>query len=76
MGVLVARDAKRYEIFNRVVPLMAPPLNVMDLKTLQTSARLATPAISLQDFVAELAISFRIELQAWTLGAGSGQSVT
>jgi hypothetical protein len=33
----------------------------MDLKSLQTSARLATPAVSLQDFVAELAISFRVK---------------
>jgi hypothetical protein len=40
---------------------MAPPLDVMDLKTLQTSARLATPPVSLQDFVAELAIGFKIK---------------
>jgi hypothetical protein len=33
----------------------------MDLKILPPSTLLASPAISLQDFAAELVISFRIE---------------
>jgi hypothetical protein len=33
----------------------------MYLKILNAPARLAAPAVSLQDFTAELAISFRIE---------------
>ena len=43
----------------------------MDLKIFHSPARLATPAISLQDFTAELAISFRIKPQAGPLGIGS-----
>jgi hypothetical protein len=34
---------------------------IEDLKILHPPARLATPAISLQDFPAELAVSFRVE---------------
>jgi hypothetical protein len=37
---------------------------MMDLKIFHSSARLASPAISLQNFPAELAISFRIKPQA------------
>ena len=55
---------------------MAPPLNVVDLKAFHAPARLATPSISLQDFAAELAISFRIKHQAGLLGAYPCQSVT
>ena len=49
---------------------------MMDLKILHSPARLATPAISLQDFAAELAISFRLKPQAWPFGSDSFQSVT
>jgi hypothetical protein len=34
---------------------------MMDLKAFHPPARLTTPAVPLQDFTAELAISFRIE---------------
>jgi hypothetical protein len=37
---------------------LAPPLNVMDLKTFHPPTRLATPAVSLQDSTAKFAISF------------------
>jgi hypothetical protein len=40
---------------------MAPRLNMMDLKILHAPASLATPAISLQNFPAKLAIRFRIK---------------
>ena len=76
MGFLMARCTEGDQILGGVITQTASRSNVMDLKAFDAAARLATPAISLQDFVAELAISFRIELQAWTLGAGSGQSVT
>jgi hypothetical protein len=49
---------------------MAPPLNVMDLKTLHAPARLATPANPLQDFPAKLAISFGIKPQAGAVWHG------
>ena len=45
----------------------------MDLKILQHSTSLATPAVSLQDFTAELAISFRIKPQAWPFGSDPSQ---
>jgi len=47
VGVLVAVGAESNEIFCCVIPCMAPPLNVMDLKIFHVPARLATPAISL-----------------------------
>jgi len=61
VSVLVALGAKSYEILSRIIAQSAPPLDVMDLKTFHSPAGLATPAISLQDFLAELAISFRIK---------------
>jgi hypothetical protein len=62
MSLLVTPDAKSHEILCGIIASVAPPLNVMDLKILHSSARLTTPAISLQDFAAELAISFRGKL--------------
>jgi len=47
VSVLVALDTQRYEILSRIIAQAAPGLNVMDLQTLDTSARLATPAVSL-----------------------------
>jgi len=44
---LVARDAKSYEILSRIIAQAAPGLEVMNLKTLDAPARLATPAVSL-----------------------------
>jgi hypothetical protein len=76
MNLLVAADAKSYEIFYGIIPQMAPPQNVVDLKILHVPARLATPAISLQDFTAKLAISFRIKPQAGPLCTDPSQNVT
>ena len=76
VDVLVALGAKSYEILCQVVPQVAPPLNVMDLKTFHPPTPLATPAISLQDFMAELTISFKVKLQAWSFRTNAGQSVT
>ena len=67
VGVLMALDAKSYEILSRIIAQSTPLPNVMDLKTLHAPARLATPAISLQDITAELTISFRIKSQAGPL---------
>jgi hypothetical protein len=47
VGVLVAPDTKSYEILSRIITKVAPGLNVMDLKALDTPARLATPVVSL-----------------------------
>ncbi len=69
MGFLMARCAEGDQILGRVIAQSAPRLNVMDLKILHPSACLATPAVSLQSFVAELTISFRIKPQAGSLGA-------
>jgi hypothetical protein len=76
VSALVTLDAKSYEILSRVITQTAPRLNVMDLKILHPPTPLAAPAISLQDFPAELAISFRIKPQAGPLGSDSLQSVT
>jgi hypothetical protein len=76
MDFMVAPDTKSNQILGRVVTQSASRLNVMDLKTLRSPAPLATPAISFQDFAAELAISFEIKPQAGPFGTDPGQSVT
>src|SRR5467141_2096985 len=73
---LVARDAKSYEILSRIIAQAAPGLDVMNLKTLNAPARLATPTVSVQDFQAELAITFRVKPQSWLFGTRARQSVT
>jgi len=45
--VLVALDAKSYEILCRIIAQAAPGLDVMDFKILDAPARLATPTVSL-----------------------------
>ena len=76
MGVLVALDAKSYEILSRIIAQAAPRLNVMDLKAFHPPTPLASPAVSLQDFTAKLAIRFRIKPQPWPLCTDPRQSVT
>ncbi len=76
VDVLVALDAKAYEILSRIIAQSAPRLNVMDLKIFHSPAPLASPAISFQDFPAELAIGFRVKLQPLPFGTAPGQSVT
>lgn len=55
---------------------MATRLNVMNLKPFDAAARLAAPAVSLQDFTAELAVGFRLQLHTWPFGSKSGQRAT
>ena len=76
VGVLVALDAKSYEILSRIIAQSTPRLNVMDLKIFHPPAPLATPPISLQDFAAEQAISFRGKPQTWPLCSDPFQNVT
>ena len=76
MSFLVASSAKRYQILRRVVAQPTPPLQVMDLKIFHSPARLATPAVSLQDCTAQLAISFRVKSQPRPSGADPRQSAT
>jgi hypothetical protein len=76
MGFLMTRCAEGDQIFGRVIAQSTPLQNVMDLKILHAPARLTTPSISLQDFPAELAISFRVKPQPWPLGSDPCQSVT
>ena len=76
MGFLMARRAEGDQILGSVIAQSAPRLNVMDLKIFHAPARLATPAVSLQDFTAELAISFRVKPQAGPLCTDPRQSVT
>jgi hypothetical protein len=60
MSVLVALDAKSHEILSRVIAEVTPRLNVMDLKIFRSSADLATPPVTLQDFTAELTVGFSV----------------
>ena len=61
MDVIVAISAERDQIFAFVITQPASEANVMDLKTIGTPARLASPAVTIQHFDAEFAI--RIWLQ-------------
>ena len=67
MSFLMARRAESDQILGSVIAQSAPRLDVMDLKIFHSPARLATPAISPQNFTAKLAISFRIKPQAGPL---------
>ena len=73
VSFLVTRDTKSYQILSRVIAEAAPRLNVMDLKIFRAPAELATPTVPLQNFMAELTISFRFECQTWPLGPMSSQ---
>ena len=76
VSVLVASDTKSYEILSRIIAQAAPWLNVMDLQALDTPARLATPAVSLQNFTAELAVGFSVKFQPWPFGSNSSQWIS
>src|ERR1700686_2295187 len=76
VSVQVTLDTKSYEILSRIIAHAAPGLDVMDLKILEAPARLATAPISLQDFTAQPAISFRIKPQARPLCTDPFQNVT
>jgi len=69
VSVLVALDAKSYEILSRIIAQSTSRTNVMHLKSLHSSTQLATPAVSLEDFTAELAIGFSIKPQAGSFRA-------
>src|SRR5580698_1845967 len=53
-----------------------PCQNLMDSRILHSPARLASPVVSLQDFLTELAISFMGKLQTGPSPADLNQSVT
>jgi hypothetical protein len=76
MRFLMARCAESDQILGSVITQSAARLNVMDLKILHATARLASPAISLQNFTAKLAISLGIKSQAWSFCTDSSQNVT
>jgi hypothetical protein len=76
VSVRVALDAQDYQILGRVVTQSASRPDMMDLKTLDAPARLATPPISREHLAAESAISSRIKPQSWPFGADPSQSVT
>jgi hypothetical protein len=57
MDVTVAISAERDQIFVCVVTQQASRANVVDLETIGTAAVLASPAVTLQHFGMEFAIS-------------------
>ena len=76
VSVLVALDTKCYQIPGRVIAEAAPQLNLMDLKALDLSARLATPAVPLQYAMAELVVGFKSQPQAWPFRLNSNQRIS
>jgi hypothetical protein len=73
VSVLVALGAKCYEILKRIVAQLVSWLNVMFL---HAPTRLASPAIALEDFPAELGIGFMFKPQAGSLGMDPFQNTT
>ena len=67
--------AESDQILGSVIAQSAPWQNVMDLKIFHSPARLATPAISLLDCTAKLAISFQIKPQPWPPVSDPSQNV-
>jgi len=67
---------KSNQILGRVMAEAAPRLNVVDLKAFDLPARLAAPAVALEDFMAELAIGLGLELQTRPFGSNSSQGNT
>ena len=76
MHFLVTASTKSYQIGFDIIALPAARPNVMDLKIISAPAPLATPAVSLQNFPAELTISLRLKPEAGPLRADPSQSVT
>jgi hypothetical protein len=72
----VASSTKCHQVLGSVIAQSTPRPNVMDLNILHSPARLTTPAISLQNFMAELAIGFWIKPQARPHSADPRQNVT
>ena len=76
VSVLVAAEAKSHKILSRITAQATQRQNVMALKALNTPAILAAPAVPLQNFTTELAISLRLEFQAWLFCSNSSQGTT
>jgi hypothetical protein len=64
MDVTVAISAERDQIFVCVVTQHASRANVVNLETIGTAAVLASPAVALQHFDAEFAISIWVQPQS------------
>ena len=68
-GLFMARCADGDQFLLSVIAQSASRPNVMDLETLDGPTRLARPAVSLQDFAAELTMRFGVNPQPSPLGA-------
>ena len=71
VSILMTPDAKSYEILSRIIAQAASGLKVMDLEAFDAAAKLATPAIPLENFMAELAVGLSLKLQPWPFGSNS-----
>ncbi len=61
MGITVAISAERDQVFVSVITQSASRANVVDLKTIGTATALASPAVTLEHFGAELAVRICVE---------------
>jgi hypothetical protein len=68
VSFLALHGAQGDKNLGRVIAQSAPWQNVMDLKVFHPTTLLASPAVSLQDFAAQLAMSFRAKPPAGPLG--------
>ena len=71
MGFLMARRTEGDQILGCVIAQLAPPLDMMDLKIFHTTARLATPAVSLQNITTKLAKTLPDQASSGVAGHGS-----
>jgi hypothetical protein len=76
VSFLVTLGTKGYQVLGRVITQLAPRLDVVDLKILRSPARLATPAVPLQDMITELTVGLSIQLQAGPFGSNSSHCAT
>ena len=76
MHLFVALSAQGNQILFLITTRVASKFEVVYLQILHAAAKLATPAVALQDFTTELTVRFRVQLQAWPFGSNSSQGAT
>jgi hypothetical protein len=76
MARAVTICTKGDQIFLDVITELTARLNMVNLKTFHPSARLATPAVSLEHLPAKLTICFGGKPQSRPFGLYSGQGAT
>jgi hypothetical protein len=70
MDIPMAYTAERDEIFFNIPSQLAARLDVMNLKIFRTTALLASPTVTAEQFLAELTISIPVQAKSGSSGHG------